>query len=138
LKEGGKLYRRQCLHCHGMEGNGRGPTGYWVSPHPRDYRQGIFKFTSSTQDLGERKPRRDDLLHVIAHGIEGSSMPSFAMYPREDQEKLASYVMHLSLRGEVEYYVINTWLQGTSKLIVPPTAQEIEAVRASMLAENKP
>ena len=68
LKEGSALYRRHCLHCHGLEGNGRGPTAFWVNPHPRDYRKGIFKFTSSTQDLGERKPRRDDLLDVITGG----------------------------------------------------------------------
>ena len=38
LAEGSKLYRQHCLHCHGLEGNGRGPTGYWVNPPPRDYR----------------------------------------------------------------------------------------------------
>src|SRR5256885_676985 len=38
LAEGSRLYRQECLHCHGLEGNGRGPTGYWVNPPPRDYR----------------------------------------------------------------------------------------------------
>src|SRR5437879_6817929 len=27
LAEGSKLYRRHCLHCHGISGDGRGPTG---------------------------------------------------------------------------------------------------------------
>ncbi len=137
LKEGSKLYRRQCLHCHGLEGNGRGPTGYWVNPHPRDYRQGRFKFTSSTQDLGERKARRDDLMHTLVHGIEGSSMPSFGAYPRADLDKLISYVIHLSIRGEVEYQVIGQCMSGSDKLVAPPNAEEVEAVRKSLQAENK-
>src|SRR5262249_24554982 len=59
--EGSKLYRRYCMQCHGISGDGRGPTGPWVSPHPRDYRQGIFKFMSTA----ERKPRRDDLFRTL-------------------------------------------------------------------------
>jgi hypothetical protein len=48
LARGSSLYRLQCLHCHGLSGNGRGPTAAWVNPHPRDYRSGVFKFTSSS------------------------------------------------------------------------------------------
>src|SRR5207245_3942450 len=62
LAEGSVLYRRHCLHCHGLTGDGRGPTAPWVNPHPRDYRQGAFKFTSAKLDLGVRKGRRDQLL----------------------------------------------------------------------------
>jgi mono/diheme cytochrome c family protein len=103
LAEGGKHYRNHCLHCHGLEGNGRGPTGPWLNPPPRDYRQGIFKYTSSTQDQNSRKPRRDDIIHVLNFGIEGTSMPSFNILSDEEREQLASYVTHLSIRGEVEY-----------------------------------
>lgn len=103
LAEGSKVYRHQCLHCHGLEGNGRGPTGFWVNPHPRDYRQGVYKFTSSGQALGERKPRREDLRHIITTGIEGTSMPSFGMLSSADVDRLISYVMYLSFRGEAEY-----------------------------------
>jgi mono/diheme cytochrome c family protein len=103
LAEGSMHYRLHCLHCHGLEGNGRGPTGPWLNPSPRDYRQGIFKFTSSTQDQNARKPRREDLLHILNFGIEGTSMPSFNILSDEEKDKLASYVIHLSIRGEVEY-----------------------------------
>ncbi len=40
------LYRRNCLHCHGVSGAGDGPTAPFLYPPPRDYRRGIFKFTS--------------------------------------------------------------------------------------------
>src|SRR5579871_2147491 len=114
LARGSQLYRNECLHCHGLEGNGRGPTGPWLSPHPRDYRQGVFKYTSSAQDAGERKPRRADLLRVLRQGIEGTSMPSFGILHPDDLEALASYVMHLALRGETEYVVMQTLLSSGS------------------------
>jgi mono/diheme cytochrome c family protein len=139
LREGSRMYRRHCLHCHGLEGNGRGPTGPWVNPHPRDFRQGVFKFTSSSQDLGSRKPRREDLMHILVHGIEGSAMPSFALYPESDLQKIVSYVIHLSMRGEVEFYVIREWLtQGASKLAVTPRPEEVDAVRTTMTADKRP
>ena len=102
LAEGSRHYRMHCLHCHGLEGNGRGPTGPWVNPPPRDYRLGIFKYTSSNQEQNARKPRRADILHVLAFGIEGTSMPSFNVLSIDEREELASYVIHLSLRGDVE------------------------------------
>jgi mono/diheme cytochrome c family protein len=111
LAEGSKLYRRHCLHCHGLTGDGRGPTGPWVNPHPRDYRQGQFKFTSTTVPVGfapgSRKARRDDLLRTLKQGIEGTSMPSFALLDEEKElQPLISYVIHLSMRGQVEREVL--------------------------------
>src|SRR5262249_683272 len=83
---------------------GRGPTAPWVNPHPRDYRQGVFKFTSSKQSEGERKPRREDLLRTLREGIEGTSMPSFRLLAEDELNALASYVIPLRLRGEAEYF----------------------------------
>src|SRR5579864_6706770 len=62
LEKGSKYYRIHCLHCHGVTGNGRGPTSRWVNPHPRDYRRGFFKFQSTDQTEKEQKPSRADLL----------------------------------------------------------------------------
>src|SRR5579871_3796418 len=47
LQEGRNLYMRHCLHCHGVSGDGDGPTAQYLNPRPRDYRQGVFKFTST-------------------------------------------------------------------------------------------
>ncbi len=131
LAEGSRSYRTHCLHCHGLEGNGRGPTGTWVNPPPRDYRQGIFKYTSSTQEQNQRKPRRDDILHVLAFGIEGTSMPSFNILPEEEREALASYVIHLSLRGEVEYRTMNDQL----RLLAESKGSEGGAERPKFVAQ---
>jgi mono/diheme cytochrome c family protein len=111
LVTGSKLYRRHCLQCHGVAGDGRGPTGPWVHPHPRDYRQGLFKFVSSVGG-GERKPRREDLHRTLTVGIDGTSMPSFAILPEDEIQDLISYVIHLSIRGDVEVYVDKQVLNG--------------------------
>src|SRR5207244_5072418 len=123
LAEGSQLYRRHCLHCHGLSGDGRGPTAPWVNPHPRDYRQGMFKFTSSKQSLGERKARREDLLRTLRQGIEGTSMPSFVLLADQDQEALISYVIHLSLRGEVEFDTLKTILSSSLEATLTEAGQ---------------
>jgi mono/diheme cytochrome c family protein len=102
---------RHCLHCHGLTGDGHGPTAPWVNPHPRDYRRGIFKFSSSSQPYGEvRKPRRDDLRRTLEEGIDGTSMPSFRLLPSNEPEALISYVMHLSIRGQAEFRTLRDQL----------------------------
>jgi mono/diheme cytochrome c family protein len=102
LANGSQLYRRHCLHCHGLTGDGHGPTAPWVNPHPRDYRPGKFKFTSTTGG-NARKPTRADLIHTLKQGVEGTSMPSFGLLPPEELNALASYVIHLSARGQLEF-----------------------------------
>jgi mono/diheme cytochrome c family protein len=108
LEQGSGLYREHCLHCHGVTGDGRGPTSRWVNPHPRDYRQMVFKFQSVDQATSGTimPPSRDDLLRTLRNGIEGSSMPSFNLLSQEKLDALTSYVIHLSLRGKSEYDAI--------------------------------
>jgi mono/diheme cytochrome c family protein len=110
LGEGSRVFRRNCLQCHGLTGDGRGPTGPWVQPHPRDFRRGVFKYVS-TEGSGPRKPCRDDLLRTVRTGVEGASMPAFGLLADGDLEGVVSYVVHLSLRGEVEYQVMLTLLR---------------------------
>ncbi len=122
LAEGSKLYRRHCMHCHGLTGDGRGPTAPWVNPHPRDYRLGKFKFTSSSQPTGSRRAARADLHRTITTGIDGTSMPAFALLEDKEVDALSSYVIHLSVRGSVELSVMKE-LAGDPKADVP---EEVE------------
>lgn len=111
LAAGSRLYRRHCQQCHGLSGDGRGPTGPWIYPHPRDFRQGQFKFVST--DGGEaRKPCREDLVRTLRNGIPGTSMPAFGLLADAELESLAGYVAFLSLRGNVEYGVEKSILTG--------------------------
>jgi len=115
LAKGSELYRRYCLHCHGLVGDGNGPTGEFLNPKPRDYRRGAFKFRSTSplfrakqntpddfEGRDQTSPARSDLLRTLRNGIPGSAMPSFNMLPDDDLQALVSYVIHLSLRGQVE------------------------------------
>jgi mono/diheme cytochrome c family protein len=105
LLKGSRLYRIHCLHCHGLTGDGRGPTAQWINPHPRDFRQGLFKFQSVDQVIQQnnRPPRRDDLYRTLEQGIEGTAMPSFNLLSEVQRDNLVSYVIHLSMRGKVEF-----------------------------------
>lgn len=131
LAKGSQFYRRHCLHCHGLTGDGHGPTASWVNPHPRDYRPGKFKFTSSSQSLGTRKPRREDLLRVLRQGVEGTSMPSFGLLPEEELQQLASYVTHLSIRGQCEYDAMKELFADEGK----PSAKQVDAKVRDLLPE---
>src|ERR1019366_7974614 len=103
LAKGSTRYRIHCLHCHGVPGDGRGPTARWINPHPRDFRAGLFKFQSVNQSDGKtRPPTRADLLRTLSHGIEGTAMPSFRLLEDKELDWLVSYVIHLSLRGNAE------------------------------------
>jgi mono/diheme cytochrome c family protein len=99
LLNGRNLYMRHCLHCHGVSGDGNGPTANYLNPRPRDYRLGIFKFTSTA---GGIKARADDLLLTLVNGIPGTSMPSFALLKKDELDALTEYVRWLSTRGEFE------------------------------------
>ena len=103
--EGGyALYRRHCLHCHGVTGDGAGPTADFLYPRPRDYRRGTFKFTSTTGT----KPTRDDLRKTLLYGLPNTSMPAFeALMSPAEIEQVLDYTIFLSLRGETERQLIN-------------------------------
>ncbi|MCA9126240.1 MAG: cytochrome c [Planctomycetales bacterium] len=97
------LFREHCVHCHGVTGNGRGPTSQFLNPYPRDFRMGKVKFKSTT--IGQ-KPTRSDLLRILREGVMGTSMPSFRLLDDEDIDALVDYVIFLSVRGEVERRLI--------------------------------
>jgi mono/diheme cytochrome c family protein len=99
IHKGRDLYMVHCVHCHGTTGDGLGPTARFLNPRPRDYRQGVFKFTSTH---GGMRPSRLDLIKVLDEGIPGTSMPSFVLLGTEQVELLVDYVRWLSMRGELE------------------------------------
>jgi mono/diheme cytochrome c family protein len=99
LLRGAAVYQQRCMACHGVTGDGAGPAAEYMNPRPRDYRRGIFKFTSTPYGA---KPRREDLLRTVRRGAKGTSMPSFALLPDEDIEAVVDYVLALTHRGELE------------------------------------
>lgn len=106
LADSSELYRVECLHCHGVEGGGDGPSAQFLEPRPRDVRHGIFKYTALTQPA---RPRREDLLRTLHDGLNGTAMPSFARLTLAERHGLADLVRLLSIRGEVERRLASTF-----------------------------
>jgi mono/diheme cytochrome c family protein len=110
LAEGSRLYTRHCLDCHDLNGDGRGAkSGLFVVPFPRDYRQGVFKFTTSGDGT---KPRREDLMRTLHDGLKGSAMPAFSLLQEGERDLLAGYVVYLSARGQVEFESLKALAEG--------------------------
>jgi mono/diheme cytochrome c family protein len=99
LKHGRRLYMEHCMHCHGVSGDGNGPTAPYLNPLPRDYRLGVFKFKSTKPP---EKITRDDLARTIKYGIPGTYMPSFLLLTEDELHDIIEYVRWLAMRGEVE------------------------------------
>jgi len=103
LQLGRHVYTAQCAGCHGTTGDGHGPAGPHLNPPPRDYRNGVFKFTSTPRGS---KPRRDDLRRILRYGAKGTSMPAFRFLSEEETEAVIDYVQVLAARGELEINLI--------------------------------
>lgn len=99
LKHGRLLYAEHCQHCHGVSGDGAGPTAQYLNPRPRDYRLGIFKFTSTGTP---NRATREDLARTIEDGIPGTYMPSFKLLTPDESTAIVEYVLWLACRGETE------------------------------------
>ncbi|WP_143393830.1 cytochrome c [Fimbriiglobus ruber] len=130
LAVGSRVYRRLCNQCHGMTGDGRGPSGQWIYPCPRDVRQGVFKIATAGP-----KPRIDALVRLLRQGVPGTPMPVFDLIPDEDVRAVTAYVVHLSLRGEVEFRVTRAMLDETGEADVSDVAAECRGTLAKLLTQ---
>jgi mono/diheme cytochrome c family protein len=107
------LFRRHCAACHGVSGDGAGPSAAVLNPYPRDFRDGVFKYTSTA---GGAKPAPDDLLRTLRQGIPGTAMPSFRKLYEGEIQALLEYVEYLSIRGQTELYLLQAVIDEDSPL----------------------
>lgn len=98
VRRGRALYYDVCVHCHGGIGGGDGPLGQRLSPRPRDYRRGVFKFTSTAPGA---RALRSDLVATLRRGVP-PKMPSFALVEEGSLQDTVELVLWFSERGEVE------------------------------------
>jgi cytochrome c oxidase cbb3-type subunit 2 len=93
-------FRRHCATCHGLRGNGQGPSAAFLEPRPRDFTKGAFKFRSTASGA---LPSDRDLLAVVTDGLRGTSMPGFRrVLPLERRRALVDVVKGFSPRFRVE------------------------------------
>ncbi len=93
------LFREHCANCHGITGDGAGPSAALLNPYPRDFRLGKFKFK---QTKVNKPPRDEDLRRIIRNGIPGTSMASFRTLSDAEVDALVDYVKYLAIRGQTE------------------------------------
>ena len=129
------LYREHCAHCHGVTGDGMGPTAAFLNPYPRDYRPGVFKFKSTER---ADKPTHADMLRILRNGIAGTSMPSFALLSEPKIDALAEYVKYLSIRGETELALMRAYfeLDDDANGILPETREFLVDETLTPVAEK--
>ncbi|HSD18715.1 MAG TPA: c-type cytochrome [Anaeromyxobacter sp.] len=116
---GKKAFDRYCISCHGVAGDGRGPTADWIDPRPRILTSGVFKFRSTPSGT---LPTDSDLLKTITNGLHLTFMPRWAPITALERADLVQYVKSLSPRFVDEP-------QGQSIAIPPAPSFTPELVR---------
>ena len=93
-RRGAVLFARSCAACHGRQGRGDGPGSMDLSPRPRNFTAGQFRFrTTPTGAL----PRLEDLERTIRRGLPGSGMPAFDdLFSSGEIADLSAYLYSLA------------------------------------------
>ena len=135
IQTGRVVYMKNCMHCHGVSGDGDGPTAKYLNPLPRDYRLGLFKFTST---LTPEKATRDDLHRIVKNGIPGTYMPSFLWLGEKETEAVIEYVRWLAMRGEFEKRLDDELGSDYSSKAIEQAAAKSLAAYQSAKGDDKP
>jgi cytochrome c oxidase cbb3-type subunit 2 len=96
---GRQVYERYCVQCHGARADGAGEVARWSQPKPRDFRQGVYKFSSTPYGF---LPTTADLDRVIENGLYGTRMPPFAALSKRERGDVIAYLQTLSARWKTE------------------------------------
>lgn len=75
-QQGEDLYQFRCAVCHGDTGAGDGAATEVMTPKPRDFSLGLFKYKTSP---GTLLPRDEDLINTIKYGLPGTAMPGWGL-----------------------------------------------------------
>ncbi len=115
LRSAAGLYRQHCAACHGIAGEGAGPTAAVQYPYPRDFRRGLYKYTSTDRGakpfLGDGR-QMGDLERIVRNGIPATAMPRFDRLADAQIDALVEYVRYLSIRGETEMWLLQEVVVG--------------------------
>ena len=95
-KQGRVLFEKNCVSCHGPNGNGQGEALTESLPEPRDFSRNEFKFDT---DADWQRGTYSDLADVINNGAAaygGSAiMPAWAGLSPQDVKNLVAYIQSL-------------------------------------------
>jgi cytochrome c oxidase cbb3-type subunit I/II len=100
LSLGHAVYARRCAGCHGVKGDGKGPSAQFLNPKPRDFTTGLFKFRSTAGK--DSLPTDADLYVTLTHGLWGTSMPAMHELPAPQRWAVIQYLKTFSDRWAKE------------------------------------
>jgi mono/diheme cytochrome c family protein len=92
-------YRRYCVGCHGVLGDGEGENAMWIDPKPRNFTLATFKCRSTPSGT---LPTDEDLFSTVGRGLQSSNMPSWNPLSAQQRIDLVAYVKHFSDRWKTE------------------------------------
>ncbi len=89
IEEGKALYTAYCQHCHGENGDGKGPVGV------------VYGGVPNYHTKAYRSRTRGDIYHTITYG-QGSMRPHAAQVDAVDRWKIAEYIKDWQSKVELE------------------------------------
>lgn len=104
LRLGFAVYSRNCIGCHGVNGDGKGPAAVRLGIAPRDFTAGIFKFRSTPNG---QLPLDEDLHRTLIGGLNGTSMPAFELLPDRERQAVIDFIKLYSERWDDPNEVVN-------------------------------
>ncbi len=101
---GERVYDTYCIGCHGDTGEGDGDAAEFLTPKPRDFVNGDFKF----YHFGESGPFPSDnsLEITVRNGLPGSAMPAFALLADQEIKDVTTYIKSMRAGGWEEQETI--------------------------------
>ncbi|MFO0722474.1 MAG: c-type cytochrome [Myxococcota bacterium] len=94
MRDGEPLFLRYCATCHGLRGDGQGPSAQFTTSPPRDFTRGTYKFRMTPAGA---PPTLEDLIRTITVGVRGTHMPGWkGRLTRQQIRTLAQYLTTLS------------------------------------------
>jgi cytochrome c oxidase cbb3-type subunit I/II len=99
LGRGQAVYGQRCVGCHGAKGDGNGFAATFLSPRPRDFTLGAFKFRSTPSGS---LPTDGDLFRTLTRGVRWTAMPTWHEIPEKDRLGVIQYIKTFSERWKDE------------------------------------
>jgi cytochrome c oxidase cbb3-type subunit I/II len=109
LALGEKVYRDNCVACHGEKGDGKGPQADRLKTKPRDFTGGIYKFRSTPSGS---LPLDNDLARTITRGVRGTAMLDQLQLSKEETDTVVQYLKSFSSRFQNE--------KALQAIVIPP------------------
>jgi high-affinity iron transporter len=101
LERGKALYMANCVACHGLNGDGKGPASEILEPKPTN-----FLDTSRYE-----KRSLYGLFNTITYGVEGTAMTDFSSLTNAERWDLAAFVGQLGVPDDAPQRGEKIWLQ---------------------------